>query len=157
MSTHTPSTAQAGSPRVAQGKPGPLPASLAGHRRQTVWQIWVPLGIGAAIILALTVVAGFSASRGSPELVRWTNLSLIFMLIPSIVAALSFVLLFAGLIYLFARLLHFLPPYTQLGQAYAHSISVLVRVWCDRAASPFLGIRSSWAGFLTLWRRLFKH
>jgi hypothetical protein len=115
------------------------------------------LGIGAAIILALAVVAGIGASRGSPELVRWTNLSLIFLIIPTILAALVFVLLFTGIIYLMALLLHFLPPYTQLGQAYAHTISVLVRAWCDRAASPFLGIRSSWAGFLFLWRRLFKH
>jgi hypothetical protein len=115
------------------------------------------LGIGAAIILALAVVAGFGASLGSPGLVRWTNISLIFLLIPTLLAALGFVLLFAGIIFLLSRLLHFLPPYTQLGQAYAHHISVLVRGWSDRAASPFLGMRSSWAGFLTLWRRLFKH
>jgi len=157
MNTPPSSTAQAGSPRVAQGKPRPLPGSLAGHRRQTVWQIWVPLGIGAAIFLGLAALAGFGASQGSPDVGRWRNLSLILLLIPSIVAALSFVLIFAGMIYLLARILHFLPPYTQLGQAYAHTISVLVRVWCDRAASPFLGIRSAWAGFLTLWRRLFKH
>jgi len=115
------------------------------------------MGIGAAIILALVVVAGFGASLGSPGLVRWTNISLIFLVIPMALAALVFVLLFTGFIILMARLLHFIPSYTQLGQAYAHHISVLVRVWSDRAASPFLGIRSSWAGFLTLWRRLFKH
>jgi len=103
------------------------------------------------------VVAGFGASLGSPGLVRWTNISLIFLVIPMALAALVFVLLFTGFIILMARLLHFIPSYTQLGQAYAHHISVLVRVWSDRAASPFLGIRSSWAGFLTLWRRLFKH
>jgi hypothetical protein len=130
---------------------------LARHQRQAVWQIWVPLGIGAVIILGLVVLAGVGASLGSPELVRWTNISLLFLIMPAALVALGFVFVFAGIIFLMARLLHFLPSYTQLGQAYAHSISVLVRAWSDRAASPFLGIRSSWAGFLTLWRRLFKH
>ncbi len=157
MSTPSPSPTQAGNPRVAQGKLRPVPASLASHQRQIFWQIWVPLGIGAAILLALAVLAGFSASRGSSDLVRWANLSLVFLIIPIILAALGFVLLFTGIVYLMGRLLHFLPRYTQLGQAYAHTISVLVRVWCDRAANPFLGMRSSWAGFLFLWRRLFKH
>ncbi len=157
MNTPLPSTTQAGSPRVAHEKPGPLPGSLVNHRRQAFWQIWVPLGMGGAILLALAVVAGFGASVGSPGLVRWTNISLIFLIIPVALAALAFVLLFTGFIFLLSRLLHFLPTYTQLGQAYAHSISVLVRAWSDRAASPFLGIRSSWAGFLTLWRKLFKH
>ena len=152
-----PSTTQTASPRAAQEKPRPLAGSLAKHRRQSVWQIWVPLGIGAAIILGLAVLAGVGASLGSSEVLRWTNISLMFLIIPAAMAALGFVLLFAGLIFVMARLLHFLPPYTQLGQAYAHSFSVLVRVWSDRAASPFLSIRSAWVGFLTLWRRLFKH
>jgi hypothetical protein len=148
---------QTARPGTAQAKPGTLPGSLARHRRQAVWQIWVPLGIGAAATLGLAVLAGFGASLGSPELLRWTNISLLFLILPAAMAALIFVLLFAGMIYLMTRLLHFLPPYTQLGQAYAHYLSVLVRVWSDRAASPFLAVRSAWAGFLTLWRRLFKH
>jgi hypothetical protein len=157
MNTPAPTQSQAANPGAAQAKPRQVASSLARHRRQAVWQIWVPLGVGGAIVVGLTVLAGFGASLGSPELVRWTNISLIFLIIPTLLASLTFVLLFAGLIYLMARLLHFLPPYTQLGQAYAHYLSVLVRVWSDRAASPFLAVRSAWAGFLTLWRRLFKH
>ena len=148
---------QATIPGDVQGKPKVLAGSLARHQRQAVWQIWVPLGFGAAVILGLAVLAAISASQGSPELVRWSNVSLIFLIIPVVMSALIFVLLFAGMIYLMARLLHFLPPYTQLGQAYAHYISVLVRVWSDRAASPFLAIGSAWAGFQTLRRRIFKH
>jgi len=158
MRTPTSSTqSQTTPPGPTQGKTKGLADSLARHQRQAVWQIWVPLGFGAAVILGLAVLAGFSASQGSPDLLRWTNVSLIFLIIPTAMAALIFVVLFAGMIFLMARLLHLLPPYTQLGQAYARSISVLVRVWSDRAASPFLAIRSAWAGLLTLWQRLFKH
>ncbi len=155
MSTPAPANLQPVAPGTATGKP--RAASLARHRRQTAWQIWVPLGLGVAIVLGLAVLAGFGASVGSPELLRWTNISIIFLIIPAAAASLSFVVLFAALIYIMARLLRFIPPYTQLGQAYAHYISVLVRVWSDRAASPFLAVRSAWAGFLTLWRRLFNH
>jgi hypothetical protein len=153
----SPTPSQTAIPGAVQGKPKDLAGSLARHQRQSVWQIWVPFGFGAAVILGLAVLAAFAASQGSPELLRWTNVSLIFLIIPVAMSALIFVLLFGGMIYLMARLLHILPPYTQLGQAYAHYISVLVRVWSDRAANPFLAIRSAWAGFLTLWRRIFKH
>jgi hypothetical protein len=137
-----------------QGQPAPSP-SRRKHHQQSFWQIWVPLGLGILIMLAFLGLAILSAVQGSSELNRWTNVSLMFLILPAVLAGLIFLTLFVGCIYLLGRLLKFLPPYTQLGQAYAFTISKLVRVWADRFLSPFIAFRSYWAGLRVLWRRLF--
>jgi hypothetical protein len=151
VSTLPPSTKAA----VKPSHPASHSGSIAIHKRQSFWQIGAPLGIGVIILLGFLALAIFSATQGSSELDRWTNVSLMFLILPAVAAGLVFLVLFGGLVYLLARLLNFLPHYTQLGQAYAYYISALVRSWADRAASPIIAIRSSWAGFQTLWRKVF--
>lgn len=130
--------------------------SLTMHHRQSFWQIWVPLVTGAVILLAFLGLAILSAVQGTSELNRWTNVSLMFLILPTAMAGLSFLFLFVGFIYLLSRLLHFLPPYTQLGQSYAFYISALVKSLADRLLNPIMSIRSSWAGLRVLWYRIFK-
>jgi hypothetical protein len=149
-------------PPPAQTVPAPpaLPPqgqaeSLRLHRRQTVWQIWAPLWVFILIILGMAAGVIFSAAGASPEVGRWASMSLIMLITPTLLVALIFLVVAAGLVYLMARALHALPVYTQLGQAYAHLFSVMVRVWADRAASPVITIRGVWAGWETLLRRIF--
>ena len=133
----------------------PPSRSLKIHRRQSFWQIGVPLGVGVAVVLAFLGWAIFSASQGNPGVGQFSNISIMFLILPVAVAGLAFFVLFSGLVYLFARLLHILPKYTQLGQKYTFQFFAVVKSLADRAASPIMTVLSSLAGFKALVRRIF--
>ncbi len=126
----------------------PPHTSLAAHYRQSVWQIYVPLGVTMVVILAL--LAGVIITAASPDtttLSRWADTSFIFLSAPVIVGC-FFILVFAfALVYLLARLLRLVPSYTLLAQAYAVYAYSLVRQWCDQIASPVISLRGYLAGF----------
>ena len=132
-------------------------ASITEHRRQAAWQILVPLFVGVAVILAIAGLAVAGAIVGNQAIYRWSDISLIFLIIPAFGAGLTFVVLFAGFIFLFSRLLHLLPRYTRVGQTYAQNISNLATMWSNRIASPMMSISSFWAGVQAFWRGIFKH
>lgn len=130
--------------------------SLAAHRRQAVWQIYFPLGVAVAVILALLVGVIITAASPAPDITtlsRWADTSFIFLSAPVIVACFFIMSVFAGLVYLMARLLKALPPYTQLVQAYTYYASSLVRHWCDRIVSPVIGLRGNLAGFQAVFTK----
>jgi hypothetical protein len=133
-----------------------IPKSRIEHQKQVIWQIWLPLGIGVLLILAFlvfTIVTSFSG--GSIEVGTWRNVSIIFMILPTLFAGLVFVALFAGLVYGMARFLRVLPGFTQRGQELFQNISHQVKIFSNQIVNPVLSISSRWAGFQALWRRLF--
>jgi hypothetical protein len=139
--------------KPARYLPPPDPLIHASHRRQILWQVWFPLGLGAAIILAVAVLVCISAASGNPELTRWSNISLLSLILP---AALSGVLLLSMLvlvIYVMIRLRPLVPPYAHLARAYGEYLSVMARYWADRIVKPVLGLHSLAAG----WRAFFQH
>jgi hypothetical protein len=124
--------------------------SLAAHHNQALWQIFIPLGVAVAAILALLVGVIITAASPTPDvtnLSRWADTSMIFLSTPVIVGCFFIVVVVAALVYLMARLLKLLPPYTQLAQAYVYYASSLVRYWFDRIVSPVISLRGYWAGF----------
>jgi hypothetical protein len=143
-------------PSSAPSAPSPS-GSYRRHRRQTVWQIWVPLGVFCLVILAMAVGIVWIAIPGgtSPAIAGWSYVSQTLLVIPVMAVAIIILAITAGLVYLMARLLKVLPAYTQLAQAYVHLASVIVRVWADRIASPMIKIHGAWAGWQTLRRRIF--
>jgi len=68
------------------------------------------------------------------------------LVLPVIVGSFFVMIIASGLVYLLARLLKLLPPYTQLGQAYVHYASALIASWCDRVVAPIIRLRGYWAG-----------
>ena len=139
--------------------PDSRPPTLAAHRRQVFWQIWVPMGLFLIMMLFLLVGVILTAAAPTPEITalsHWTDVSMIFLFIPVIVACVFVLGIVSGLVYLLARLLIILPPYTQLAQAYALYASKLVRYWCDQITLPIIKLGGVWAGVQTLFRVLPK-
>jgi hypothetical protein len=142
--------------QFAQNK---LPPTLAVHRRQVLWQIWVPLGVLLLLVLALMVGVIYTAALPAPDvtnLSHWTDFSLIVLVIPVVVACFFVLIIVSGIVFLLARLLKILPPYTQLAQAYVFYASTLVRNWCDRITVPVIKVGGFWAGILAFFRALQK-
>ncbi len=145
-------------PKVTAASPtSPMPPSrsLNLHKKQAFWQIWTPLVFGIIIVLAFLALAIISASQGSTQVGRWSDISIMFLILPAVLAGFAFLVLFSGFIFLFSRLLRLLPKYTQLGQAYIFQFSVLVKSLADKAANPIMVISSWWAQVQTLVRRVF--
>jgi hypothetical protein len=140
--------------KIQLSLPGSIPKSLADHHRQVVWQIWVPLGVTLAGILALCALVILNAAgQASSDLTgQMMSISVIFLTMPVLFGALLGMLVMAVIVYLMVRLLRFLPPYTQLAQAYAHYFSVLVRFYADKIVQPVINLRSA----LTSWQALFR-
>lgn len=58
----------------------------ARHRKQVVYQIWLPLIVGLLIALSLAALAIVGTVQGSSEVNRLGNISAVFLLIPSLIA-----------------------------------------------------------------------
>lgn len=94
-------------------RPGPVmernPVTHARHRREVLWQITIPVAVGALILLALAVLAAFRATTDQASV--WADISLMWMIIPAFIAMLIFFVLLAASIYLVVRLIGVLPGY----------------------------------------------
>jgi hypothetical protein len=116
------------------------------HRRQMLWQVWLPLGVALLVCLTLCILIVVSASHASPELTRWSNTSAIWMIILIAPPALLVLAVLGGLVYLLARLLRIIPPYAHLAQAYVDLFAARVHHWLDRIVEPVLQVQGFFAG-----------
>lgn len=132
----------------------PSPAehpSYKKHRRELWTQILLPLllaVVGALAVIVLTAVATF---RPGGDVERWAAISTIWIVIPLMAGELLLLIVFLGLIYGMARLLAFLPPYTEQAQKFLWRIESYTKRGADMAVKPILALE----GVTATIRRLF--
>lgn len=75
------------------------------HRKQSFWQIYLPLAIVLLIIIAIIVLAVITAAQGDAEGVnsKWAGLTLMVIILMSSVVGLVVAALLYGSIYLLAK------------------------------------------------------
>ena len=133
-------------PTFLSKRPRPLPDPK--HRKQTFWQIWVPLCLSILVILFLAVLAVVSAETyASSTVTNWSHLSLIYMITPALIAGFVVLAVLGLVIYGLARLLDILPVYSRMVQGFFRQTAVFIRMWSDKTAQPVLAIKGWWAGF----------
>lgn len=115
------------------------PVTQRAHGRQTMWQIVLPLIIGALVAIALGVLAGLA---GADRTSRWADISLIFMIIPAMLVSLLFVVLSVGLNYGLFRVLKFVPPFARRVQDVFGRAEQRIRTGADMAVEPILRAQS---------------
>jgi hypothetical protein len=127
------------------------------HRRQTFWQILFPVILAGVIVIAVTVFMIVSSSNPSSMLdTRWANISLIWLLIPSIALSLIPLALLGGLVFLMVKALNGLPKLGARAQYYAVSASQITRNISDKISSPVIGVKGIWAGLHNLVNQIRK-
>lgn len=126
------------------------PETQRSHRRQVLWQIFLPLllGIALAVFLFLLVLRG-----GSGSIERSAQTATILLAVPvfvfTFVFLLSVIALSAGL----SRLMKWLPPQSSRVQRAAAKLNGGVRQVSDAARQPFLVVES-WGNALSrVWNR----
>ena len=127
--------------------------SYQNHRRQFWLQIFLPMIMAILLIFALAILAGIAAFGGSGDSARWAAISTIWLVIPVMFFGLILLALLGGLVYLLARTLQVIPPYTSKAQYYVNRGASEARRFSDMAAQPVLlfeGIKASLKAFFGL-------
>ena len=113
-------------------------------RRDTIWQIALPLGLAVvgALVLMVLIIAPSGAAVRSP----WADVSLMFLIIPTAFAGLFVLVLLAGVIYGVWFGLSKLPPYFKVAQDYVALAGDYVQGAAKKVSNVILSTRSFAAG-----------
>jgi hypothetical protein len=130
-------------PTPLPNRPRPLPDPK--HRKQTFWQIWVPLCLSILVVLFLAVLAAVSAEN--PAVTEISQLSTVYLVTPVLIIGFVVFVLLGAVIYGLSKLLNILPVYTRMVQGFFLQMAGFVRMWSDKSVQPVLAIRTWWAGF----------
>jgi hypothetical protein len=128
------------------------------HKKQTLWQIWVPLIIGILIMLFLGVMAVIITTRDvSGEFnTKWASISAIYLSLPALLVAFIFLTILIGLIYLFSKLYVIIPEYLHKGLGLLYQIRDAVDRSSQTVTKPVITAKSKWQGFTTLFKKKSK-
>jgi uncharacterized membrane protein len=121
------------------------PKTHAEHRREVFWQITFPLVIGILVLLAAVAVIILSATRPVTDVGRWADVSLIWLILPSLILALILLVLLIGFVYLISSLLRLIPRYALIVQLYFEAGKNKVSQLSNLSIEPIVRMRSTWA------------
>lgn len=122
------------------------------HKRQVIWQIWLPLILVSLVFLGLCILAVFLTKNGSSVSSQWAALSVIMILFPVCLGGFLVFLMIGVSIYLTTRILQGAPPILYKLQVILMRTSAVVRYYADRLASPVITANEKWAGFAAIFK-----
>jgi hypothetical protein len=123
------------------------------HRREVLWQITIPFIIGLLAFLIIVVVVTIAGIQGNGQLSRWADTSLIWLILPALVIALIFIILFGGFLYLVIRLNNALPVYSYKIYNLVRRVQRVVEKGSNLAAEPVIKVESFRASIRALLGR----
>ena len=123
------------------------------HRRDLLWQIYLPIGLAVLAMLAATgfaIWAGVSGQAAVDSI--WADISLIFLvMMAAAFAVLPLALLVAGIFGLWYAL-RYLPGYARVAQSYVAQAASYVRQAANRAAEPVIAAERATAAVRGGWQ-----
>ncbi len=122
------------------------PVTHAAHRREMLLQVTMPLVIAILILLAGVFGVIYSATQGPDDISRWADISLVWLLAPALIGAVTLFAVLVAVTYGLAKLLGVFPGYARLVQDYFLLAQVRARQVSDRLVEPVLKMRSRQAG-----------
>mgnify|MGYP001054377048 FL=1 len=129
------------------------PTTHAAHRKQVWWQITLPLVIGCLVFALAFAGVVWAASGASPEITRWADISLIWLILPALFFALLGLGVVVGLTVLVSKLLGVLPGYARLVQDSFKNIQAKTLKFNDALVAPALKLKS-WSAAARRARRV---
>jgi hypothetical protein len=122
------------------------PKTHAAHRREVWWQITLPLLLGCLLLVALIAGVIWAATDPASEVGRWADISLMWIMLPALFAALVMLILLIGITYLVSKLLGVLPGYARLVQDFFTVGKLKVIQFSDTLVKPVMKLKSWSAG-----------
>jgi hypothetical protein len=114
----------------------PVHESYKRYRKQLFSQIILPMIITALLFVGMIVLISVATFRDGGDVGRWAAISTIWIVVPIMIAALIFIVLLTGLVYLLKRLLNITPTYTGRLQDFIHKIAVYIKHAADATVKP---------------------
>ncbi len=130
-----------------------IPTSEA-HQKQTLWQIWIPLGVTVVIFLGLGIWAAV-ASAGSVNVAdNWMALSVAWLILIYLAIGLVVLAILAGGIWLVAKLLKMTPFYSLRVMTLLYRFQGYLIQFSNSGAKAVIAVMSAWAGLQTALKDL---
>ena len=101
-------------------------------------QILLPILLTAVIFIAMIVLTSVATFRDHGDVARWAAISTIWLVLPLLLVGLMVIAISFGLVYLLARLIGLLPPYSHLAQRYIDRAGGYVKRGAEFVVRPVL-------------------
>lgn len=120
------------------------PKTHAEHKREVFWQITLPLIIGSLLLLAALSAIIFSAIQPVTDVGRWADVSLMWLILPTLFFALIILVIMVGLVYAISLLLRIIPRYACIIQLYFEQAQGKISQLTNLLVEPILRVNSLW-------------
>ena len=121
------------------------PLTHAKHKREVFWQIMLPMLIGVLIVLTVAFLIIFTGPQSSSDLSRWADVSMIWLILPSLFIALIFLIILSAFVYLITVVLRITPRYALIVQLYFEIAKHKVSYYSNRITQPIIKTKGIWA------------
>lgn len=139
--------------RKAAGLSERDPIAMNKHAREGLWQITLPIMFTALVVL---VIAFLSTGLGGLDASRWGSISLIWLIIPAMLAILIGILILIAGIFAVVKISQAIPGAAfRIMQAISRA-GAMTRMAGDRVAAPFMRAHSISAGVRSLARQILR-
>ncbi len=125
---------------------------LKRHYSQAAWQIWVPLGIAIALVIALCVLSALATMNDLPISKTLAPVTVIWVVIPYCLSGLIPLAILFGLVFLNAKMLAGRPRLGARILAAVTGLQKTVKSFSDRVAAPVIRTASMKAGWNHFWK-----
>ncbi len=129
--------------------------ALRAYRRQRFWRIYFPVILAGLVVIALSIfLMVTTAGGGNDQDTHWANISLIWLLIPTILGSLIWLVLLGGLIFAMVKVLQVLPPAAATVTHYLMRVSQIACDVSDKVSAPVIKVKGLYAGARRFKNRL---
>jgi hypothetical protein len=134
------------------------------HRRQAIWQIYLPAFLGVAVFLALCVwvivfTIGYVPDAALPDQQSPpAKVAVIWLILPTCFGGLFQMAIFGGLVFVLGRGIKGLPLLAHKMQGSIERLSAVIHRFADSVAKPVVIVGSQKAGwdrfidFIAFWK-----
>lgn len=124
----------------------PNPKTRLQHRREVLWQITVPLLVVILLLLGLVGLVVWSGIQANPEVRRWADISVVWLVFPALIGSFLFLLIISAITFGVVKLIQIIPGYAHQVQDFFLRIQVKVEAFSDRLVKPVIKTKSVTAG-----------
>lgn len=112
------------------------------HRRQVLWQIYLPIIVVVVLVLLAAVLVILAPTL---QVSRWADIALIVLITTVMASALIFLILNVAGIIGARRAYQVVPYYLFMAQGFTYRLKIQVRRISDKAVEPVLWTKSNFA------------
>ena len=101
-------------------------------------QILLPILLAVLIFIAVIVITSIATFRDNGDIARWAAISTIWLVLPLLLVGLIVIAILFALVYLLARLIGVIPPYTHQAQRFVFRTEGYIKRATEMIIKPVL-------------------